>query len=161
MTELLTAAQMRAIEAAAIASGEVTSLELMERAGRGVVEAVFTEHMRDYVATSEDNGGVHINSGIPNKAFELVATALGGHAWERAGRIWYLTVTGGTLSRRECEHADAPRASRGADRFTWEISARTPDGVRSALIDESGAAGAWRALIDAVRSGSDGGVRTR
>ena len=43
MTELLTAAQMRAIEAAAIASGEVTGLELMERAGRGVVEAVFEE----------------------------------------------------------------------------------------------------------------------
>jgi len=43
MTELLTAAQMRAIEEAAIASGEVTGLELMERAGRGVVEAVFEE----------------------------------------------------------------------------------------------------------------------
>jgi hydroxyethylthiazole kinase-like uncharacterized protein yjeF len=43
MTELVTAAQMRAIEAAAIASGEVTGLELMERAGRGVVEAVFAE----------------------------------------------------------------------------------------------------------------------
>ena len=43
MTELLTAAQMRAIEAAAIASGEVTGLELMERAGQGVVEAIFEE----------------------------------------------------------------------------------------------------------------------
>jgi ADP-dependent NAD(P)H-hydrate dehydratase / NAD(P)H-hydrate epimerase len=43
MTELLTAAQMRSVEAAAIASGEVTGLELMERAGRGVVEAVFEE----------------------------------------------------------------------------------------------------------------------
>ena len=43
MTELLTAAQMRAIEKAAIDSGEVTGLELMERAGRGVVEAVFEE----------------------------------------------------------------------------------------------------------------------
>jgi hydroxyethylthiazole kinase-like uncharacterized protein yjeF len=43
MTELLTAAQMRAIEQAAIASGEVTGLELMERAGRGVVEAIFAE----------------------------------------------------------------------------------------------------------------------
>ena len=41
MTELLTAAQMRAIEQAAIESGEVTGLELMERAGRGVVEAIF------------------------------------------------------------------------------------------------------------------------
>ena len=43
MTELLTAAQMCAIEQAAIASGEVTGLELMERAGRGVVEAIFDE----------------------------------------------------------------------------------------------------------------------
>jgi len=43
MTELLTAAQMRAIEAAAIESGVVTGLELMERAGRGVVEAIFAE----------------------------------------------------------------------------------------------------------------------
>ena len=43
MTELLTAAQMRALEAAAIASGRVTGLQLMERAGRGVVDAIFAE----------------------------------------------------------------------------------------------------------------------
>lgn len=43
VTELLTAAQMRATETAAIESGQVTGLELMERAGRGVVEAVFEE----------------------------------------------------------------------------------------------------------------------
>ncbi|MEL7404704.1 MAG: NAD(P)H-hydrate epimerase, partial [Pseudomonadota bacterium] len=43
MVELLTAAQMRAIEQAAIESGEVTGLELMERAGRAVVEAIFEE----------------------------------------------------------------------------------------------------------------------
>jgi Zn-dependent metalloprotease len=46
-------------------------------------------HMDDYVDTFDDNGGVHINSGIPNHAFYLVATALGGHSWETAGRIWY------------------------------------------------------------------------
>lgn len=40
----------------------------------------------------EDNGGVHINSGIPNKAFYLFADAQGGHAWEKAGRLWYLTI---------------------------------------------------------------------
>ncbi|MFZ8326814.1 M4 family metallopeptidase, partial [Staphylococcus aureus] len=34
-------------------------------------------HMRDYVETSDDNGGVHINSGIPNRAFFLVASRLG------------------------------------------------------------------------------------
>ncbi|WP_299419901.1 NAD(P)H-hydrate dehydratase [uncultured Shimia sp.] len=43
MSELLTAAQMRAIEQAAIESGEVTGLELMERAGQGVVEAIIEE----------------------------------------------------------------------------------------------------------------------
>ena len=43
MTEFLTAGQMRALEQAAIDSGEVTGLELMERAGRGVVEATFEE----------------------------------------------------------------------------------------------------------------------
>ncbi len=42
---------------------------------------------------ANDNGGVHINSGIPNKAFYLVATDLGGHAWEKAGPIWYDTLT--------------------------------------------------------------------
>ncbi|MCW3493843.1 M4 family metallopeptidase [Microbacterium sp. SSM24] len=55
-------------------------------------------HMRDYVETRDDNGGVHINSGIPNHAFYLIATALGGKAWERAGLIWYRTITTGTLS---------------------------------------------------------------
>lgn len=45
--------------------------------------------MSDYVVTAADNGGVHTNSGIPNHAFYLAAGALGGHAWERAGRIWY------------------------------------------------------------------------
>lgn len=49
-------------------------------------------HMRDYVWTFEDNGGVHINSGIPNHAFYLTAVQIGGHAWEKAGRIWYETL---------------------------------------------------------------------
>jgi Zn-dependent metalloprotease len=49
-------------------------------------------HMDDYVHTTSDNGGVHINSGIPNHAFYLVAKQLGGKAWSRAGRIWYEAV---------------------------------------------------------------------
>ncbi|MFF0432224.1 M4 family metallopeptidase [Streptomyces sp. NPDC004327] len=53
--------------------------------------------MDGYVRTHSDNGGVHINSGIPNHAFYLVATALGGNAWDRAGQIWYDVLTGGTL----------------------------------------------------------------
>jgi Zn-dependent metalloprotease len=49
-------------------------------------------HMDDYVNTVDDNGGVHINSGIPNKAFYLAATEMGGYAGERAGFIWYATL---------------------------------------------------------------------
>ncbi len=48
--------------------------------------------MSGYVHTTMDNGGVHTNSGIPNHAFYLAAIALGGHAWEKAGRIWYETL---------------------------------------------------------------------
>lgn len=50
-------------------------------------------HMKDYVNTTSDNGGVHINSGIPNRAFYLTAIELGGYAWEKAGRIWYIALT--------------------------------------------------------------------
>jgi len=46
-------------------------------------------HLRNYVNTNEDRGGVHFNSGIPNRAFFLVAKQLGGYAWDDAGRIWY------------------------------------------------------------------------
>jgi len=49
-------------------------------------------HMDDYVRTEDDNGGVHINSGIPNRAFYEAAIRLGGHAWGKAGRIWYVTL---------------------------------------------------------------------
>ncbi len=65
MTELLTAAQMRTIEQAAIDSGEVTGLELMERAGAGVVEAIFeewpelakTDHRAVVLCGPGNNGG--------------------------------------------------------------------------------------------------------
>jgi hypothetical protein len=48
--------------------------------------------MDGYVRTRDDNGGVHLNSGIPNRAFYLAAAELGGHAWEKAGRVWFETV---------------------------------------------------------------------
>lgn len=53
--------------------------------------------MDAYVETTSDNGGVHINSGIPNHAFYVAAARLGGYAWERAGQIWYDAATGGGI----------------------------------------------------------------
>ncbi|GAB3534193.1 M4 family metallopeptidase [Arthrobacter tecti] len=53
--------------------------------------------MADYVETTSDNGGVHINSGIPNHAFYIAATRLGGRAWEGVGQVWYDAATGGQV----------------------------------------------------------------
>lgn len=61
------------------------------------------DHMSKYVVLPDDedndNGGVHINSGIPNRAFYLVAIALGGHSWDIAGQIWYKTLRDPRLHR--------------------------------------------------------------
>jgi Zn-dependent metalloprotease len=54
--------------------------------------------MQNFIQTSEDNGGVHLNSGIPNRAFFLAATAIGGNAWDKAGLIWYDTIRDTSLS---------------------------------------------------------------
>ncbi|HWS23562.1 MAG TPA: M4 family metallopeptidase [Anaerolineales bacterium] len=62
-------------------------------------------HLRDYVSTSSDNGGVHINSGIPNRAFSLAAIEIGGYAWEKTGLIWYKTLIGGL--REDSQFQDA------------------------------------------------------
>jgi len=56
------------------------------------------DHMSKFVNTTADNGGVHINSGIPNKAFYLAAIAIGGNAWDKAGRIWYRTLLDSRLT---------------------------------------------------------------
>lgn len=46
-------------------------------------------HMKNYKVTRLDNGGVHTNSGIPNRAFALFAKSVGGNAWDDPGHIWF------------------------------------------------------------------------
>ena len=55
------------------------------------------DHMSGYVETEDDNGGVHLNSGIPNRAFYLTAAEIGGNAYDDPGKIWYTTLTAGGL----------------------------------------------------------------
>ncbi|KAJ3497261.1 hypothetical protein NLG97_g2039 [Lecanicillium saksenae] len=57
-------------------------------------------NMKDFKQMYEDNGGVHIFSGIPNKAFYLVAIAFGGYSWEKAGQIWWKTMNSGQIPAR-------------------------------------------------------------
>jgi Zn-dependent metalloprotease len=74
-------------------------------------------HMRGYVELPDtedgDNGGVHINSGIPNKAFHLVATGIGGHAWEAPGRIWYESLCASTSTTDFQTFADTTAGKAG------------------------------------------------
>lgn len=70
-------------------------------------------HMKNYVNTTSDNGGVHINSGIPNRAFYLTAMELGGYAWEKAGKIWYIALT-----ERLRERSDFQKAAK----ITFEVA---------------------------------------
>lgn len=90
-------------------------------------------HFSDYIETTDDNGGVHLNSGIPNRAFYLVASALGGHAWERAGRIWYNTINGGTLS-----------ADSDFERFAEATTATAAEHYGANSKEQSAVAEAWR-----------------
>jgi Zn-dependent metalloprotease len=46
-------------------------------------------HMKQLYTGGADSGGVHLNSGIPNRAFALAAKAVGGKAWETVGPVWY------------------------------------------------------------------------
>ncbi|MSU89892.1 NAD(P)H-hydrate dehydratase [Rhodobacteraceae bacterium 2CG4] len=80
MSELLTAAQMRAIEKAAIDSGAVTGLELMERAGRGVVEAMLD--WRPELATAPHRAVVLCGPGNNGGDGFVVARLLTWRGWK-------------------------------------------------------------------------------
>lgn len=87
-------------------------------------------HMRDYVRTSEDNGGVHINSGIPNRAFYELAARLGGYAWTKAGQIWYRV-----LCERLREHStftDAVNATVGVAGEVFGVNSLEQKATREA-----------------------------
>lgn len=75
--------------------------------------------MRDFVESEHDDGGVHVNSGIPNHAFYLFAGALGGNAWDVAGRVWYDALRSGLERRSGFKAFDgipsAPRPADGAE----------------------------------------------
>ena len=118
--------------------------------------------MDQYVDTQDDNGGVHLNSGIPNRAFHLAATAIGGHAWEGAGGIWYAALTGPDVSAdtdfagfaaatvaAAGEHADAVRQA-------WETVGVTPQaGSTSAAGATTG--GTEQTLVSVRRTGGFAG----
>jgi Zn-dependent metalloprotease len=87
-------------------------------------------HMSDYVTTTDDSGGVHINSGIPSRAFYELAARLKGHAWEKAGPIWYNTLTGGL--KAESSFRDAVNATMKVAGELFGVNSREQKAVREA-----------------------------
>jgi hypothetical protein len=87
--------------------------------------------MSGYVQTSDDNGGVHINSGIPNRAFQLVASAVGGNAWEAPGQIWYDVLTGSAI-RADCDFARFAELTVAAAVSRFGTTSTEAEAVRSA-----------------------------
>ena len=85
------------------------------------------DHFDRYIHTDDDNGGVHLNSGIPNRAFALAAVELGGFAWEHAGRVWYDVLTSGRLRPDTDFHTFAAETVRAAQAA---IRARLTRGTR-------------------------------
>ena len=102
-------------------------------------------HMDDYVQTLEDGGGVHINSGIPNHAFYISSVEIGGNAWEKAGRIWYVTLRD-KLSG-ESDFQDAARLTYATAGELYGTGSLEQQAIRTGwaevgiAIDKSGGAG--------------------
>lgn len=83
------------------------------------------DSMAGYVHTTEDNGGVHINSGIPNRAFALAAITVGGNAWENVGLAWYRALSSGlSVTAGFAEFAEQTIAAAGEIGATVEAAVR-------------------------------------
>ncbi|KAL7783652.1 metalloprotease [Trichoderma ceciliae] len=83
------------------------------------------DNLAKYKSTTEDNGGVHIFSGIPNKAFFLASVAFGGYSWERAGQIWWKTMNCGKVPARCTFRQFADVTVECAEELFGEDAART------------------------------------
>jgi Zn-dependent metalloprotease len=100
-------------------------------------------HFDDYIDTDDDHGGVHLNSGIPNRAFFLTADALGGFAWEHAGWIWYDALQSNITARVDFAGFAAATVRAAGERY----------GGRSAEVDAVRAGWAGVGVEDVRQSG--------
>ena len=91
--------------------------------------------MSDWVETTRDNGGVHTNSGIPNHAFYLAASRIGGYAWEAAGRIWYEALRDPRLRPTAMFRTFARGTLRAALRLGYTATSDEYKAVRQAWTD--------------------------
>jgi len=101
--------------------------------------------MADYLDTSDDNGGVHTNSGIPNRAFALAALDIGGSSWETPGKIWYDAMTSGEVTA-DTDFAGFANATVSSATRLYPADATIADKVRAA----------WTTVGVLTATGTDG-----
>jgi Zn-dependent metalloprotease len=75
-------------------------------------------------------GDVHVNSGIPNRAFAVTATTLGGHSWDAAGPIWYAALCD-SAARTDSTFAQFAALTLKAAQSTYGASSHEADAVRA------------------------------
>jgi Zn-dependent metalloprotease len=94
---------------------DADALRSMKAPGHAYNNALFgkdpqPDHMSNFVNLPDtergDSGGVHINSGIPNKAFYLTAVRIGGFAWKAPGLIWYESLKASSIDTQFQNFAD-------------------------------------------------------
>lgn len=75
------------VNTSAFPSGALRNMANPNQGGNSLSDPGYQPaHTNEQYTGSQDNGGVHINSGIPNKAYQLFATAVGK---EKAEKIYY------------------------------------------------------------------------
>lgn len=112
-------------------------------------------HLPDDDDPGNDSGGVHYNSGIPNKAFYLAATGIGGNAWETPGHIWFESLKASNPNTQFQDFADTTyqkagqlygSTEQGVVLSAWRevgirISGSSPPGARGSLRTPGGPSG--------------------
>ena len=115
--------------------------------------------MADYVDTTDDNGGVHTNSGIPNRAFALAATAVGGDSWSGAGQIWFDALTSGLAADTDFATFAAATVAAAGDHGGAVREAWTTVGVTAGAVTAPSPAPSASREVEVVRSGGFAGLR--
>jgi len=123
--------------------------------------------MDDFVETADDNGGVHTNSGIPNRAFHLAAVGVGGTTWAGAGRIWYAALTSGVpadtdfagfaTATVQAAAAVSPEAQRAVARAWADVGVAPAGGASSPPVPPEAASPSGKVAV--TRSGGVANLR--
>ena len=125
---MLTAGQMRSLEADAIDRGRVSGAVLMERAGQGVVEAILAE----WPDLADRTGAAVVLCGPGNNGGDgyVVARVLAGRGWEV--EVFALGIHPGCRRTRRRTTTAGPRSAR------WRPSPLRPQRCRAPIWSSTG-----------------------